>query len=91
MTKTMPMMEARNKLTSLPEDFEHEKNADVIAVTRRGKPVLAVLPWEFYETVAETLEILGDEKLMKELRRSIVELQRGKLVPWDRAKKELGI
>jgi len=91
MTRTMPMMEARKKLTSLPEDFEHEKDADVIAVTRRGKPVLAVLPWALYETVAETLEVLGDEKLMKELRRSIAEMKAGKLVPWTKAKKELGL
>jgi antitoxin YefM len=91
MTKTMPIIEARKKLTSLPEDFEDEKETDVIAVTRRGKPVLAVMPWELYETVAETLEVLSDENLMKDLRRSIKEMQEGKLVPWEKAKKELSI
>lgn len=91
MTKTMPIIEARKKLTTLPEDFEHEKETDVIAVTRRGKPVLAVMPWELYETVAETLEVLGDENLMKDLRRSIKEMQEGKLIPWAKAKKELSI
>lgn len=91
MTKTMPIIEARKKLTSMPEDFEHEKDTDVIAVTRRGKPVLAVLSWELYETVAETLEVLSDENLMKDLRSSIKEMQAGKLVSWDKAKKQLGI
>ena len=91
MTKTMPIMEARKKLTSLPEDFEQDKDADVIAVTRRGRPVLAVLPWELYETVSETLEILGDEKMMKDLRKSIRELQAGRVIPWDKAKKDLDI
>lgn len=91
MTKTMPIIEARKKLTSLPEDFEDEKDTDVIAVTRRGKPVLAVMPWELYETVAETLEVLSDENLMKDLRRSIKEMQEGKLVPWEKAKKQISI
>lgn len=91
MTKSMPIIEARKRLTSLPEEFEHEEETEVIAVTRRGKPVLAVLPWELYETVAETLEVLGDEDLMKDLRSSIKEMQTGKVVSWDKAKKQLGL
>ncbi|MBI5639260.1 MAG: type II toxin-antitoxin system Phd/YefM family antitoxin [Nitrospirae bacterium] len=91
MTRTMPIIEARKKLTSLPEEFEQGDEAKVIAVTRRGKPVLAVLPWELYETVAETLEVLGNEKLMKDLRSSIKEMQAGRLISWDKAKKQLGL
>lgn len=91
MTKTMPIIEARKRLTALPEEFEEGRDADVIAVTRRGKPVLAVLPWELYETVAETLEVLGDEDLMKDLRTSIKEMQTGKVIAWDKAKKQLGL
>ena len=91
MTKTMPIIEARKKLTSLTEDFERDEDTDVIAVTRRGKPVLALMPWELYETVAETLEVLSDENLMKELRRSIKEMREGKLIPWDKAKKQLAL
>ena len=45
MTRTMPLVEARKRLTSLPEELEHEGEIDVLAVTRRGKPVLAVMPW----------------------------------------------
>ena len=91
MTKTMPIIEARKRLTTLPEEFERKKETDVIAVTRRGKPVLAVLPWELYETVTETLEVLGDEDLMKELRASITEMEAGKAVSWDKAKKQIGL
>lgn len=91
MTKTMPIIEARKKLTSLPEGLGQEKDSDVIAVTRRGKPVLALMSWELYEAVAETLEILGDEKLMKDLHRSLKEIQEGKLVSWEKAKKQLAL
>ena len=48
MHKDIPMTEARHELTSLPERLAKEPGA--IAVTRRGKPVLAVMPWDLYES-----------------------------------------
>ena len=89
MTQTMPIIEARNKLTSLPEEFEREPEIGAVAVTRRGKPVLAILPWELYEALLETLEIMGDEKLMNSLRKSIKQASEGKLIPWEKVIEEL--
>jgi prevent-host-death family protein len=91
MTRTLSIMEARKQLTSLPEDLVHEGRPDVLEVTRRGKPVLAVMPWELYEAVSETLEVMGDKDLMEQLRQSIREMDAGKLVPWQDAKRELGL
>ena len=89
MTKTMPIMEARRQLTTLPEALRHDGESDVLEVTRRGKPVLAVLPWELYEAVTETLDILADQELMPLLRQSIGELEAGKTLSWEEAKREL--
>jgi len=86
---TLPMIEARRKLTSLPEELEARGKDSTVAVTRRGKPVLAIMSWEFFEALYETIEIMGDEELMKSLRQSIKEAQEGKAIPWERAKKEL--
>lgn len=91
MSKTMPMIEARKKLTSLLEQFGKEQDMDAIAVTRRGKPVLAVMPWEFYETLTETLEIMADKDLMNKLKKSIRELETGKVIAWEDAKRERGL
>lgn len=91
MPKTMQMIEARNKLTSLPEQFEREPDTGAIAVTRRGKPVLAIMPWDLYEAIVETLEIVGDEELMAALRRSIKEADEGKILPWENVKAEMGL
>lgn len=87
--REIPMAKARNELTSLPEQLA-EKLATV-AVTRRGKPVLAVMPWEVYESVIETLDIMGDEDLMRSLRQSILEVAEGKTIPWEQVKKELNL
>lgn len=91
MSKTMPIIEARNKLTTLPEQFEQEPDIGAIAITRRGKPVLAIMPWELYEAIVETLEIMEDEELMAALRQSIKEADEGKILSWEAVKAEMGL
>ena len=72
MEREIPITTARHELTSLPERLAEEPGA--VAVTRRGKPVLAILPWDFYQSIQETLEVLADEELMAALRQSLEEL-----------------
>lgn len=91
MTRILPIMEARKQFTLLPELLVHDGQADIAEITRRGKPVLAVLPWELYETLFETLEVLGDPTLMPLLRQSIKEIESSPLIPWQDAKNELGL
>ncbi|OPY04398.1 MAG: hypothetical protein A4E61_00737 [Syntrophorhabdus sp. PtaB.Bin184] len=83
------MMEARRKLTSLPEELEGRMEHNAVAVTRRGKPVLAIMSWELFEAIYETLEIMGDEQLMTSLRQGIREAREGKTVSWDVAREEI--
>ncbi len=88
--KTLSIMETRKTLTSLPELLVHSGGeVDVLEVTRRGKPVLAVMPWELYEAVAETIELLADPELVHQLRQSLRELELGEEIAWDDAKRRL--
>jgi len=91
---TLSIVEAREQLTHLPEQLEQSVQSHtappVIKVTRRNKPVLAILPWDLYESIMETLEILGDEEQMVALRQSIQEAAEGQGKPWRTVKKELG-
>lgn len=91
MTHKLSIMEARKQLTSLPETLMHDGQVDVLEITRRGKPVLAVLPWELYEVISETLEVMGDKELMAQLRQSILEMNSGKQISWQDAKQDLGL
>ena len=91
MPQTLSIMEARKQLTSLPETLYHNGQLDVLEITRRGKPVLAVLPWELYEAISETLEAMGDKELMAQLRQSILDIDSGEFISWQDAKKELGL
>lgn len=87
MTKTLAISDVRARLLELPEELE--KESAVIAVTRRGRSVLAILPWDVYESLEETLEVLGDEELMAALRKSLAEAGRGKTIPWEKVKRGL--
>ena len=91
MPETLSMMEARAKLTGLPERFERKPETGAVTVTRRGKPVLAVMPWELYDSITETLEILSDPKLIKALRRSLQEARKGRTYSMAEVKKKIGI
>ena len=89
MPKDISITQARQEITALPERLAKDPGA--VAVTRRGKPVLAIMPWELYESIMETMEILSDEEQMKALRKSITEAQQGDLVSWDTVKKGLDL
>jgi PHD/YefM family antitoxin component YafN of YafNO toxin-antitoxin module len=87
-TKELTTVDARRELTKLPEKLG--ANPATVAVTRRGKPVLAIMTWEDYQAILESLEILSDGKAVEQLRRSIQEVREGKTIPWKDAKARLG-
>jgi len=86
--KDISITEARTRLTQLPEEMGANS---YFALTRRGKPVIAMLPWELYEAIQDTLEIMSDPELMEALLQSIQEAKEGKLIPWEEVKAELGL
>ena len=86
-TKEITTVDARRELTKLPERLG--ANPATIAVTRRGKPVLAIMTWEDYQSILETLEIISDDEAVERLRRSIKEVKEGKQIPWQQAKVRL--
>ncbi len=91
MRRTLSMEEAREQLTKLPEAFAAQREPVVVQVTRRGEPVLAILPWGLYESIMETLEILSDTETMQALRESMAQLEAGtSTIPLDEAMRRLG-
>ena len=89
MVEDIPITEARYKLTSLPKRLA--KKPGTVVITKRGKPVLAILSWDLYESLIETLEILEDKDLMAVLRKGVAEVEAGKGIPWEKAKSRLGL
>jgi prevent-host-death family protein len=88
-TRTLSITQARNEITGLAERFA--KDPTPVEVTRRGRPVMAVIPWDVYEGMVETLEIMQDTELVGRLRKSMEEMARGKVVSLAAVKREFGI
>jgi prevent-host-death family protein len=90
MVSTLSIRDAREQFTRLPEQFEEDPDLTV-QVTRHGRPVMAVISWDVYESIRETLAIMGDPELMAALRESASEIARGDSHDWDAVKAELGL
>lgn len=88
MSNTLSISEARERLTRLPDELAESKEA--VTVTRRNEPVLAILPWELYETIMETLDVMGDAELMVALRQSIRDVAEGNTLSLEELEAELG-
>lgn len=91
----LSISEAQKELTRLPEQFEEQPEA--VTVTRYGKPVMSIMPYETHklmletiDSLLETIEILQDKDLMATFRESVKELAEGRGQPLDDVLKELG-
>ncbi len=88
MTITIPLTELRPKLPKVMDRIS--KYFDRCIVTRRGKPEAVILSEEDYESLLDTLDILSDQKLMKDIKKAEQDLRAGKGIPWDKVKNKLG-
>ena len=60
-------------------------------ITDNGAPVLAILSWELYDGMLETLEILGDLQQMAALRQGMQDITEGRTETWETVKARLRI
>ncbi len=68
--------DAKNRLLDLIRNLA-EKD-EVLAITRGGVPAAVVLSPERYEGLIETIEVLGDSRAMRSLRRSLKQARKGR-------------
>ena len=87
--REISITQARERLTQLPEEMSESHST--YAVTKRGVPVMALMPWELFEAIEETLEIMTDPELMDALRQGIQEAKEGLVTPWEEVKADLGL
>ena len=87
MLKYLTITEAQEQLLDLPDDLQEEP----IIITRPGKPVMAAISFEQYESLLETLAILFDQEFSQQLQESIAQADRGETISWNDAKLKLGL
>ncbi len=78
MPKYLSITEARRQLLDLPDELKDEP----VIITKHGKPVMAALSFDQFESLLETLAILSDREFAHQLRESIDQGERGETINW---------
>ena len=68
MPKTLPLSEVKTRLPELIAGVD-EREEEVV-VTKNGRPAAILINVREYERLKETLDVLGDPALMKQIRQS---------------------
>lgn len=75
MTKTLPLSEVKTRLPELVSKIGARE--DQVVVTRYGKPAAVILSVDEYERLRETLDVLSDPALMRQIHKSLAYFARG--------------
>ena len=84
------MTDAHAQLLKLADEMQR-KPSTVVQVVKRGRRVMTLISAELYESLVETLEVLGDEPTATRLRKALREAEKGRVTPWKAARRKLGI
>ena len=75
MARILPISEVKTRLPELVTGVERRE--EEIIVTRKGKPVAVVVNYAEYERLKETLDVLADPGMMRQIARSRAFFARG--------------
>jgi prevent-host-death family protein len=68
MAKTLPISEVKARLPELVTGVEDRE--EEVVVTRNGKPAAVLVNYAEYERLKETLDVLSDPDMMRQIRES---------------------
>ena len=89
LTSAMALKAAKNRFSQLPRRVNDSQT--VIPITCQGRPVMALMSWEMFESLVDTIEILSDPELMSQINESEKAIAEGRTVPFSEVMAELGI
>jgi antitoxin YefM len=79
----IPITQAKAKLLDLVRRLSDTN--DTIAITKNGVPEAVMLSMNKFEGILETLDILSDSEMMRQVHGSAADIKEGKLVDLDEA------
>jgi prevent-host-death family protein len=74
--RVLSLSEAKARLSRLVADLE--TNEEELVITRNGKPAAVLISADEFESWRETREIMRNRALMKEIRRGLSQLEKGR-------------
>jgi antitoxin YefM len=79
----VPVTQAKAKLLDIVRQIGDTD--DTVAITKNGVPEAVLLSMKKFEGLLETIDILSDSEMVKQLRTSAKEIKAGKLIDLDEA------
>ena len=73
--KTLPLSEAKAKLSSLIDEVRDRD--EEVTITRNGRPVAVLVSADEFDSWKETISIRADAALMEEIRQGLAALKEG--------------
>lgn len=80
--------EARKNIFKIAEEVQ--KPNKIYTLTEKGRPKVVLMSAEEFDSLMENLEILGDPKVMANIKKAEDEFKKGNYISLDEFKKELG-
>jgi prevent-host-death family protein len=71
----LPLADVKNRLSEVVDRLEREHGR--VIITKHGRPAAVVLSIEDLEGLEQTLELLGDPRMMRRIRKANAELDHG--------------
>ncbi len=79
----VPITQAKAKLLDMVRQLSDTN--DTIAITKNGVPEAVMLSMRKFEGFLETIDILADPEMMKQLKGSAKDVREGRLIDFDEA------
>ncbi|MCP3931820.1 MAG: type II toxin-antitoxin system Phd/YefM family antitoxin [Bacteroidetes bacterium] len=79
----VPITQAKAKLLDMVRQL-HDTN-DTIAITKNGVPEAVMLSMRKFEGFLETIDILADPEMMRQLKGSAKDIKEGRFIDLDEA------
>ncbi|MBU0476834.1 type II toxin-antitoxin system Phd/YefM family antitoxin [Patescibacteria group bacterium] len=86
--KTISITEGRRKLFKIAEEIQKPDTYYVFTVG--GEPRVVLMSRDEFESIMETIEIMSDQEIVKDLRQAEMDFKKGEHVSWEEVKKEMG-
>jgi antitoxin YefM len=82
----LPVTKVKRKLLEILKTMEEDY--DTVTVTRNGEPVGIMMTPDRYEALLDTIEILGDNKILRALKASQKDFKSGRVYTHDQVWKD---
>jgi antitoxin YefM len=69
----IPVTKAKARLLDIIRNFDDRE--DTIAITKNGIPKAIMMSMDQYEAICETMEIMADRDIMKQIYASVIDIQ----------------